>query len=103
MIIDGKDFPGVEAKNKLPAEVRERLLTENQWLDRGFFVKPGVEGYTMRSNMCGEKMFVYYLDTQVEPITNATQTCATCGLRQGRFCEVAGDYVSLKHRCSEWC
>lgn len=102
MTIDGKEYVGIEAKNKLPAEIRERLLTENQWMERGFAVKDGKEGYTMRSNMSGSKLFVYFMDTQVEPISATTEVCATCSIRQGHFCDVAGEYVSMQHHCSEW-
>jgi len=110
MQIDGVDLTCLSArdgkpiKNKLPAQLKERMRTENQWLEAGFLLKPNATGYEMYSNSMGKKLFTYYIDDDVEAITenNAPENCMTCKRRIGRFCIVAGDYVSAKNRCSEY-
>ena len=108
MKIDGieilylSEYDGKPVKNKLPAELKERLLTRNQWLEEGFMVKEGEEGYEMHSNMMGKKTFTYFLDSQVEKIRADEEICATCSLRTNRYCLVMGDYVNMEGRCSEW-
>lgn len=110
MQIDGvnvtslSNWDGKPIKNKLPAELKTRMKTENQWLEAGYLVKAGATGYEMHSNAMGKQLFTYYIDSEVEEITdsNAPKNCMTCGIRTGRFCVFAGDYVSAKTCCSEW-
>jgi len=110
MLIDGvkvkyvSNWDGKPIKNKLPTELRERMRTKNQWLEAGFLLKPNATGHEMHSNSMGKKLFTYYIDSDVESITadNAPENCITCKMRTGRFCIVAGDYVSANNRCSEY-
>ena len=80
----------------------EDYRTRRQWEDAGYKVRDGEVGYEMHASMMSGKTFLYYLPEQVERMNDTEEICATCGIRQGRFCEVAGDYVSSSHRCSEW-
>lgn len=108
MKIDGieitylSEYDGKPVKNHLPAELKERLWTKNQWLEKGYIVKEGMAGYEMHSNMMGKKLFTYFLDNQVEKIDDKEELCATCRIRENRFCVVMGDYVSMTGHCSEW-
>ena len=94
---------GKPIKTKLPEELKERLYTKNQWLERKYKVKDDAVGYEMYSSMLGSKLFIYYLDTQVEKMTSEDKICATCTIRLNRFCPVAGDYVNMNGYCSNWC
>ena len=108
MKIDGieitylSDYDGKPVKNQLPAELKNRLKTENQWMDQGYSVKENEQGYEMHSNMMSKKLFTYYLDKQVEKIDEDEEICATCKLHSERFCVVMGDYIRLNGHCSEW-
>lgn len=110
MKIDGititnvSETDGLPFKNKLPAEIRDRLKTENQWLEAGFVLKPDAAGYEMHPAVTYSKPRMYYLDTDVVKVSGETapDNCMGCMNRAGRFCPVAGDYVSSKNRCSEW-
>lgn len=89
-------------KNKLPAALKNRLFTANQWLERRCRVNDGVVGYDMHPNAMNKKLCTYYLDTQVEELTDEV-CCATCSIRKGSFCVVSGGHISMTHLCSEWC
>jgi len=108
MKIDGieitclSEYDGKPVKNHLPAELRDRLMTKNQWLEQGCTPKENEQGYEMHSNMMGKRLFVYYLDSQVEKIESDEEMCANCSLRTNRFCIVMGDYVKMDGHCSEW-
>lgn len=84
----------------------EDYRTRRQWEEAGYKVKIGEEGHKMHSSMNSSKTFVYYLPEEVESITvdplPAEKSCATCSLRNARYCEIAGSYVNLSHKCSEW-
>ena len=98
-------WDGKPIKNRLPAEVMARMKTEAQWLEAGFRLKPNAVGYEMHASVMGKKLFTYYVDTDVEPIveSNVPQNCMTCKMQARRYCIIAGDYVSEKNSCSEWC
>lgn len=98
------EWDGLPIKNKLPEELKCRLKTEIQWIEEGFVVKSTSMVYEMHPSVMAKRTFKYYLDKDVEPITadNNFKSCLTCGIRSGRFCEVAGDWVGLKNCCSEW-
>lgn len=110
MQIDGVDvtflsgWDGKPIKNKLPGGLKDRLKTENQWLESGFLLRDGAIGYEMHSNAISKKLFTYYMDYDVEEITenNVPRNCLTCKIRTGRFCVIAGDYVGANTGCSEW-
>lgn len=110
MQIDGisvtrfSDFDGLPIKNHLPESLRERMKTENQWLESGYFLKPGATKYEMHPSVLSKRLCSYYLDTDVEKPdpANVPKNCMTCRIRDGRYCCVAGDYISAKHCCSEW-
>ena len=89
-------------KNKLPKELKERLRTENQWLERRRRVKEGAVGYNMHSNSMNKKLCTYYLESQTEKMTGEV-CCATCAIKTGRYCPVMSTHVSMTHKCSEWC
>lgn len=80
----------------------EDYRTRRQWEEIGYIVKEGEKGHEMHASMMSNKTFVYYLPEEVEPMTGKEECCATCDIREGRFCVVAGDYVSSSHHCSEW-
>lgn len=108
MKIDGieitylSDYDGKPIKNHLPEELIGRFLTRNQWLEQGYIPKESEQGYEMHANAMGKKLFVYYLDSQVEKIKSDEEICANCTLQTNRFCIVMGDYVKMDGRCSEW-
>ena len=110
MKIDGitvgylSDKDGLPVKNRLPIELKERMKTQNQWLEEGFCIKEGATRYEMHPNCLSYKTFDYILDKDVEKLTedNMPKCCRTCAISDGRFCAVAGDYVSATHYCSEW-
>lgn len=56
----------------------------------------------MHPNAFTKKTCTYFLDTQVEPLTDKDERCATCSLRKGGKCLVMGSYVSADGHCSEW-
>lgn len=80
----------------------EDYRTEKQWLDAGFVPKKESTGCEMHASMMSSKTYIYYLPEDVEPIKKKTKCCRTCSIREGKFCIVAGDYISLTHCCSEW-
>lgn len=110
MQIDGitvtylSDWDGLPVKNHLPVELRDRMKTANQWLELGYLPKEKATKYELHPSALSKRIFVYYLDTDVEKMTDATtpKSCMTCSIRTGRYCPVAGDYVGVNGRCSEW-
>lgn len=110
MKIDGievvylSDWDGLPVKNHLPEELRERMKTENQWLEAGFLLKCGATKYEMHPSVLSKRLCTYYLDSDVKKLdaASAPRNCMTCSIRNGRYCIVAGDYVSAKNCCSEW-
>lgn len=110
MKIDGveiyrfSDWDGLPIKNHLPAELKERLKTQNQWLEDGYVLKKGAKKYEMHPSVMAKRTSIYYLDSDVEEArgSNAPKNCLTCTIRRGRFCMIAGDYVGAKNCCSEW-
>lgn len=86
----------------------EDYRTENQWVEAGYRLKPGAQGRKMYATrmaaMHEGRVYTYYLPEQVEKrVRNEdTKICRNCGVREGRYCCVAGDYVKADHRCSEW-
>lgn len=40
---------GLCYKNKLPEELKKRLYTQKQWLEKGYILKDNVTGYLMHS------------------------------------------------------
>lgn len=98
-------YDGLPVKNHLPAELKERFRTENQWLEDGYVLMSGVEGMEMHPNAMSRQLYTYYLDSQVmkrEEYDRESEICATCKWREDRYCPFAGGYVSMKHSCSEW-
>ena len=69
---------GLCYKNKLPEELKRRLFTRKQWLEKGFVLKEGAREYLMHSQKNYRNRVIYYLDTDVV------------------------DYVGEINRCSEW-
>lgn len=110
MMIDGmritirSEWDGKPYKNHLPCGLKERMKTENQWLEAGFLLKSGATGYEMHPHAMTKKLFTYYIDTDVVEFSEktASRNCLTCKIRTGRFCVFAGDYVSANNCCSEW-
>lgn len=96
------EYDGKPVKNHLPEVLKNRFMTENQWLEQGYSIKKNEQGYEMHSNMMGKKLFTYYLDNQVEKISEDEEVCATCKLRSNRYCMVMNDYVKMNGHCSEW-
>lgn len=91
-------------KNKLPEKIRDKFLTENQWLDKGMQPKKGAKPIEMHANAFSQKTFMYYFEEDVKTLSSTTRICATCRYRymnEGE-CIVAGSRVSPKGSCSEW-
>ena len=103
-VIRFAESDGLPIKNHLPSELKERMKTQNQWLEDGCVLKENAVPYEMHPSCLSKKTCVYYLDTDVEKITaeNTPKCCRTCEISKGRFCVVAGDFVSATHCCSEW-
>lgn len=111
-----KKFENVQAESstqevngyRIRKDQVEDYRTENQWVEAGYRVKPGAEGVEMYATrmaaMRDGPVFRYYLPDQVEkrPKTEEGKVCRNCGVRSGRYCPVAGDYIRADHRCSEW-
>lgn len=94
---------GYPFKNKLPEEIKNRLLTKNQWLEMALTPKAEAKAYKMYANRTGHSpLYDYYLDTDVEPLPNDAEVCATCEIRCGKFCDIAGEYINMTGHCSEW-
>lgn len=109
MKIDGVDIiwvsaDGIPIKSHFPEALKERLKTKNQWLELGCVPKEDTVGYECHPSAMAYRTSIYYLDKDVEPIGKDTmiECCGTCMIRDGRYCVVAGDYVRMQGRCSEW-
>lgn len=83
---------GLPIRSQFPQELKDRLLTERQWLVRGY--KPKFEAYVYEINASKADYKVeYFMDIDVEPYTESTvkRTCYTCKfykIRSGKppFC-----------------
>lgn len=98
-------YDGLPVKNHLPAEIKDRFKTENQWLENGYQLVAGVVGIEMHPSAMSKRLYTYYIDSQVlhySEFDKDSQICATCRMRENRYCPFAGEYVSMKHSCSEW-
>lgn len=96
---------GLPYKNKLPKELRDRLFTRKQWLEKGYVLKEEAKGYLMHSQKNYKNRVVYYLDYDVIPIytDNIPKNCLTCSYRESRgYCVIAGNFVGEINSCSEW-
>ena len=80
----------------------EDYRTQRQWADVGYKPKSDEKGHEMHASMLSTKTYTYYLPDEVEPMTGEEKCCATCRIREGSFCVVAGEHISLSSRCSEW-
>lgn len=58
-------YDGLPVKNHLPAELRDRFKTENQWLESGYRLAADVVGIEMHPSAMSKRLYTYYLDTQV--------------------------------------
>lgn len=98
------EYDGKPVKNHLPVEIKERLLTKNQWLAKGYQPKQDATIYAMHPTYMSKILCDYYLDTDVEPIPDDLECCATCKYRNKRtsYCIWVGDYVSVTASCSEY-
>lgn len=110
MTIDGieitrfSEVTGQPIKNHLPLKLRDKVKTENQWLEEGYCLKSGATPYIMHPSVGAKRTFVYYLYTDVEQITsqNSPKCCMTCGYCSNRWCVVNEQHISPKGCCSEW-
>lgn len=99
------EWDGLPVKNHLPIELKERFLTSNQWLEKGYVLKANAVGYDMHPSAPAKRTFCYFIDTEVEKITdsNMNKCCLTCKYRENNsYCFVAGDFVGRINCCSEW-
>lgn len=97
------DWDNQPIKNKLPAELKERMFTENQWLERKRKVKEGATGYDMHPNAMHKKLCTYYLREDTEPIPDDEECCATCTIRINRYCPIKEEHMSMTTKCENWC
>ena len=97
-------YDGKPIKNKLPDEIKDRFLTEKQWIDEGKQLKEDAKFIEMHPNAMNKKLCKYYIDEEVEPLSEDKEICANCSLRTAEFgrCPVAGSFVSGTGHCSEW-
>lgn len=98
------EWDGLPVKNHLPSELKERMKTENQWLEAGYVVKAQATAYELHPSALAKRTCTYYLDEDVEAIhtDNAPRNCMTCSIRSGHYCPVASDYVGSSYCCSEY-
>lgn len=94
------DFDKKPVKSRLNSELKEKFLTEKQWLEKGFKPKVGAYAYLMHPSSLNKKTCAYYFVDDVE--TCSLETCVFCCYYKNRFCVVAGDFVSVCHHCSEF-
>lgn len=91
----------VPIKNSLPDSIRDYFKTEKQWLEYGKKIKEGSVPYVMHPSVAHRQTSSYYLKEQTYDTPD--ECCATCTYRgPGRKCIVAGGYVNLSARCSEY-
>lgn len=93
-------YDGRLVRSKLSGDLIEEYKTENQWLEEKRRVRDGAVPVEMHPTMMNKKLYEYYTFDQTEE--EHRRICATCGIRINRYCPVAGQYVSMKNKCSEW-
>lgn len=89
-------------KSRLPENIKLRFLTKNQWLEKGFVPKKDATIYKMHPASLNKKTCDYYFDEDIEPCSKELKCCATCIYFKNRYCMIAGDYVSVNSKCSEY-
>ena len=94
------EYDNKPVKSRLDSELKENFLTANQWLEKGFKPKAGAFVYEMHPASLNKKLCSYFYVDDVEPCFQ--ETCAFCSFYKNRFCPVAGEHVSVNHRCSEF-
>lgn len=94
------DYDKKPVKTRLDPELKSNFLTANQWLERGFKPKVGAFIYEMHPSSLNKKLCNYFYVDDVEPCFQ--ESCAFCVNYKNRFCLIAGDYVSVNSRCSEF-
>lgn len=96
------EYDGKIVKNHLPEEVKNRFLTKNQWLEKGFVPKENAVAIAMHPSWMSKILCEYYLDSDVEPVSDSLECCGTCKIYKNRFCIISGEHVSVNNRCSEY-
>lgn len=114
VIIDGKeyevqyksDYDGLPVKNKLLKELKDRLLTEKQWLELGKQLIKNAEYVEMHPNAMNKKLCKYYSDSQVIELQKEEKMCVTCIKRKmvekRCFCTLFSSFVNGYGRCEDW-
>lgn len=94
------DYDKKPVKTYLSTELKEKFLTANQWLEKGFKPKSGAFIYEMHPSSLNKKICNYFFVDDVEPCFQ--ESCAFCKYYKNRFCPIAGEHVSVTSRCSEF-
>lgn len=96
------EYDGKIVKNHLPPEIKDRFLTKNQWLEKGFVPKKDATVFEFHPSWMNKKLCSYFLDSDIEPVSDSLECCGTCKIYKNRFCIIAGEHVSVNNRCSEY-
>jgi hypothetical protein len=96
------EFDRKPVKSRLSPELKEKFLTANQWLEKGFKPKPGAFVYEMHPASLNKKLCSYFFVDDVEPCV--LETCAFCVYyeKDYRYCPVVSEHVSVHRHCSEF-
>ena len=87
-------------KSRLNEELKEKFLTANQWLEKGFKPKENSFIYEMHPSSLNKKLCEYFYIDDVEPVF--LETCAFCCYYKNRFCTINCYHVSVNNKCSEF-
>lgn len=103
------EYDGKIVKNHLPEEIKKKFYTKNQWLEKGFIPKENAIGYEMHPTRMNKKLCCYYLDSDVEAVSDSLEICAACRWygqgdygKHNRYCIIFGGYPGANHHCSEF-
>lgn len=96
------EYDGKIVKTRLPENLKLRFLTKNQWLEKGFVPKENAVIYEMHPASLNKKTCNYYFDEDIEPCSKELKCCATCKTYKNKYCVIAGEYVSVNSKCSEY-
>lgn len=94
------EYDNKPVKSRLNSELKEKFLTEKQWLEKGFKPKENAFVYEMHPSSLNKKLCSYFFIDDVELCFQ--ECCAFCFYYKNRYCSLMAYYVSVAHRCSEF-
>jgi hypothetical protein len=62
------EYDNKPVKSRLNSELKEKFLTEKQWLEKGFKLKENAFIYEMHPSSLNKKLCAYYYVDDVEPL-----------------------------------